>query len=96
VATGPEPRYQVQIIPSALKQLSKLPTKAQRRIVAGIDALRFEPRPHGVKKLSGEEDHYRIRVGDYRVIYTIRDRELIVIVFRIADRKDVYRDGWGG
>jgi len=53
VAIGPEPRYQLEIAPSALKQLSSLPRKIQERIAAGIDALRFEPRPHGVKKLSG-------------------------------------------
>jgi mRNA-degrading endonuclease RelE of RelBE toxin-antitoxin system len=56
VAIGPEPRYQLEIAPSALKQFSSLPRKIQERIAAGIDALRFEPRPHGVKKLSGVDD----------------------------------------
>jgi mRNA interferase RelE/StbE len=93
VAIGPEPRYQLEIAPSALKQLSSLPRKIQERIVAGIDVLRFEPRPHGVKKLSGVDDLYRIRVGNYRVVYTIRDDRLIVIVLRIANRKDAYRGG---
>jgi mRNA interferase RelE/StbE len=93
VAIGPEPRYQLEIAPSALKQLSSLPRKIQERIAAGIDALRFEPRPHGVKKLSGADDLYRIRVGNYRVVYTIRDERLIVIVLRIADRKNAYRGG---
>ncbi|MGA2700548.1 MAG: type II toxin-antitoxin system RelE/ParE family toxin [Isosphaeraceae bacterium] len=93
MAIGPEPRYQLEIAPSALKQLSSLPRKIQERIVAGIDVLRFEPRPHGVKKLSGVDDLYRIRVGNYRVVYTIRDDRLIVIVLRIANRKDAYRGG---
>jgi mRNA interferase RelE/StbE len=73
VAIGPEPRYQLEITPSALKHLSSLPRKTQERIVAAIDALRFEPRPHGVKKLGGVDDLYRIRVSNYRVVYTIRD-----------------------
>ena len=93
MAIGPEPRYQLEIAPSALKQLSSLPRKIQERIVAGIDVLRFEPRPHGVKKLSGVDDLYRIRVGNYRVVYTIRDDRLSVIVLRIANRKDAYRGG---
>ena len=53
----------------------------------------FEPRPHGVKKLLGVDDLYRVRVGSYRVVYTIRDDRLIVLVLRISDRKDVYRGG---
>jgi len=93
VAIGPEPRYQLEITPSTLKHLSSLPRKTQERIAAAIDALRFEPRPHGVKKLSGVDDLYRIRVGNYRVVYTIRDERLIVIVLRIAHRKDAYRGG---
>lgn len=93
MATGPEPRYQIEITPSALKQLSDLPRKPRERIAAHIEALGFEPRPRGVKKLSGEDDLYRIRVGNYRVIYAIRDDRLIVIVLRLGHRKDVYRGG---
>ena len=90
MSTEPQPRYSLEFLPSALKQLAKLPKRAQQRITAAIDTLRFEPRPHGVKKLSGEDDRYRIRVGDYRIIYTIEDRRLVVLVLRIADRKDAY------
>ena len=56
-----------------------------------MDGLAKEPRPKGVKKLSGADDLYRIRVGDYRVVYQIRDDRLIVLVVRIGHRKDVYR-----
>jgi len=95
VATGPtepaRPTYQIEFAPSAIKQLEKLPKVMQRRIAAKIDALGREPRPHGVEKLEAREGLYRIRVGDYRVVYAIRDERLIVLILRIAHRKDVYR-----
>lgn len=61
------------------------------RIVAAIDALAEELRPSGVKKLVGSEHTYRIRVGDYRVVYSIEDRLLVVLVERIRHRGEVYR-----
>jgi mRNA interferase RelE/StbE len=64
----------------------------QERIVGRIEELAAEPRPRGAVKLQGEDDLYRIRVGDYRVVYTIRDEELIVLVLRVGHRRDVYRD----
>ena len=60
-----------------------------------MNALGQEPRPHGVRKLSGEEELYRIRVGDYRVIYAIEDDALIVLVVAVGDRRDIYRRGLG-
>ena len=56
-----------------------------------MDELCFAPRPIGSVKLEGEENLWRIRVGDYRIVYTIEDKKLIVLVVRIAHRKDVYR-----
>ncbi len=56
-----------------------------------MDGLAVNPRPKGVKKLSGLDDLYRIRVGDYRIVYQIHDDRLIVLVVRIGHRKDVYR-----
>jgi mRNA interferase RelE/StbE len=53
--------------------------------------LEITPRPEGVKKLEGEKDLYRLRVGDYRIIYTIRDRELIVLVLKVGHRREVCR-----
>jgi mRNA interferase RelE/StbE len=89
MATGP--RYQVAIMRSALKQLAALPREEQERLTAEINALADNPRPRGVEKLKGEDDQYRIRVGSYRIIYTIQDDRLIVLVLRIGHRRDIYR-----
>jgi mRNA interferase RelE/StbE len=83
--------YEIEIAPAAERALKKLPADIQRRIIKGILKLEVNPRPSGVKKLSGEEDLYRVRIGDYRVIYQIRDGELIVLVVRVAHRREVYR-----
>ena len=64
----------------------------QTQIGARIDALRSEPRPDGSQKLKGMDGLYRIRSGDYRIVYVIRDDRLLVLVVRIGDRKDVYRE----
>ena len=83
--------YSVELLPAALKQLEKLPAAAQRRILAALAALEEDPRPPGVVKLSGEDNLWRIRVGDYRIVYEIHDDRLLVLVVRIGHRKDVYR-----
>lgn len=82
--------YKIQIKPSAAKELKKIPLKDRRRIVAHITELADDPRPQGCEKLSGA-DKYRIRQGNYRVVYSIQDQNLIVLVIRIAHRKEVYR-----
>ena len=92
MATDAGGGHRIQIAPSAVRQLRNLPTSVQERIVEHIEELAVEPRPRGVVKLQGEDDLYRIRVGDYRVIYTIRDEELIVLVLRVGHRREVYRD----
>ncbi len=84
--------YSVLIKPSAAKEIEAVDHKKDRqRIVANILALAEEPRPVGCEKLAGQEDRYRIRVGRYRIVYSIADAELLVLVVRVADRKDVYR-----
>jgi mRNA interferase RelE/StbE len=84
--------YRVLIKPSAAKEIEAVDQKRDRqRIVAGILALADEPRPAGCEKLAGESDRYRVRVGRYRVVYSIADDELLVFVVRVAHRKDVYR-----
>jgi mRNA interferase RelE/StbE len=88
VATAP---YRIELTPSARRDLLDLPRKAQERLGARINALAQNPRPRGFKKLKGEDNQYRIRVGDYRVIYSIFDDRLLVLVLRISDRKSVYR-----
>jgi mRNA interferase RelE/StbE len=84
--------YRVLIKPSAAKEIEAVDQKKDRqRIVASILALADHPRPAGCEKLAGESDRYRIRVGRYRVVYSIADDELVVLIVRVADRKDVYR-----
>lgn len=82
--------YSLHIKPSAAKELEALPLKNRRRIVARIQGLAAKPRPHGSEKLTGEE-RYRIRQGDYRILYVIADEERRVTVIKIGHRRDVYR-----
>jgi mRNA interferase RelE/StbE len=84
--------YRVLIKPSAAKEIEAVDQKRDRqRIVATILALADEPRPVGSEKLAGERERYRVRVGRYRIVYSIADDELLVLVIRVADREDVYR-----
>lgn len=83
--------YSILLAPSAERQLKACTPATQKRLVKRMKDLRDNPRPQGVKKLAGEDDLYRIREGDYRIIYTIRDKEMIVLVVKIGDRKEVYR-----
>ena len=78
--------YKIFIKSSAAKELKKLPKKDVRKITSKIRSLAIEPRPHGCEKLSSQE-RYRIRQGNYRIIYSIEDDKLIVYVVKIADRK---------
>ncbi len=83
--------YRLTIKPSAAKELAEIPTKRDRqRVVARIERLAAEPRPAGCVKLTGS-DRYRIRQGRYRIVYEVRDAELIVLVVRVGDRRDAYR-----
>ena len=84
-------RYAVQYDPKALKELTKLDKPVARRVVRAVDGLRVEPRPNGARPLAGYPDLWRIRIGDYRVIYTIKDADLVVLALRIAHRSGVYR-----
>ncbi|NJL10721.1 MAG: type II toxin-antitoxin system RelE/ParE family toxin [Calothrix sp. SM1_7_51] len=74
------------------KQFNKLSQDLQDRIQADIDELANEPRPSGVKKLKGEENSYRIRVGDYRVVYEIYDDILLISIVKVKHRTEVYKD----
>lgn len=82
--------YVVEFTPRAKRELEKLPKLIQQRLRPRIDALAGDPRPPGVKALAGVADRWRIRVGDYRVVYTIKDEVLLVLVLRIGHRRDVY------
>ncbi len=84
-------QYDVQFKASAAKEFRKLPPDTKARIRKAINALKTDPRPPGVKKLTGEINLYRIRVGDFRVIYEIDEEAKIVFVTRIRHRRDVYQ-----
>ncbi|MBH0195884.1 MAG: type II toxin-antitoxin system RelE/ParE family toxin [Nitrospira sp.] len=83
--------YSILLAPPAERQLKALAEATQKRIVTRLKTLQHNPRPQGVKKLTGEDDLYRIREGSSRIIYTIRDNELVILVVKIGDRKEVYR-----
>jgi mRNA interferase RelE/StbE len=83
--------YRVEIARSAAKDLREIDRKWIPRIVAAIETLESDPRPAGCKKLVGSDHTYRLRIGDYRVVYDIHDATLIVLVVRIRHRRDVYR-----
>jgi mRNA interferase RelE/StbE len=82
--------HTVQLTRSARKELEALPDEVQDRIVAAIEPLAERPRPPGCKKLKGAQNTYRIRVGEYRVIYEVDDKIAVVLVIRIRHRKDAY------
>jgi mRNA interferase RelE/StbE len=83
--------YRIEVSATAERQLRKLQRADQRRIVQAIRALAQEPRPRGCRRLRGYEDVYRIRLGVFRVLYSVEDARLLVILLKIGHRKDVYR-----
>ena len=83
--------YEVEFTSAAAKQIRKLQRPARERLLDAIEDLQDDPRPHGAKKLVGEDLAWRIRVGDYRVIYEVIDSQLLVTVVRAAHRREVYR-----
>ncbi|HEY7061569.1 MAG TPA: type II toxin-antitoxin system RelE/ParE family toxin [Chloroflexota bacterium] len=84
-------RYELIVKPSVAKDLRSIPRTDVRRILARIEALRDDPRPPGAEKLSAQE-RYRIRQGNYRILYTVADAVLTVEVVKVGHRRDVYRD----
>ena len=82
--------YKVVISKSAKKELEKLPKKDLQKIVRAIQRLSENPRPQGCEKLSGYK-YYRIRQGDHRIVYSIQDGELTILVIKIGHRKDIYK-----
>jgi mRNA interferase RelE/StbE len=83
-------KYAVEVKPLARKELDALPDNVLARVVRKLMSLGDVPRPTGCKKLKGYEDHWRIRVGDWRIVYIIDDRARLVSVMRIAHRREVY------
>ena len=84
--------YKILIKTSAGKELAEVGSKADReKLVARVQGLAANPRPHGSEKLAGYADRYRVRQGNYRVIYLINDEASVVTIYKIGHRKDVYR-----
>ena len=84
--------YSLFIKPSAGKELEAVGSKPDRlRIIGRVRSLSEDPRPHGSEKLAGHHDRYRIRQGNYRIVYEIDDRAGRVTIYKIGHRKDIYR-----
>jgi mRNA interferase RelE/StbE len=83
--------YSIQFKKSALKVLYKLPDDISRQVAKNVNELGTNPRPAGCKKLKGADNLYRIRSGNYRIVYQIYDKVLLVLVVLIGDRKEIYR-----
>ena len=82
--------YEVRLAPAAVRQLRTLDSPGRRRVQAAIDLLAEEPRPPGARQLVGGAGEWRVRTGDFRIIYDIRDGELLVLVIKVGHRRDVY------
>lgn len=84
--------YQIEITREALRALVKLDKPVRRRIQATIDRLQADPHPQGSIALHGLHGAFRVRVGDYRVIYTVDDGQLLVVIVDLGHRREIYRD----
>jgi mRNA interferase RelE/StbE len=83
--------YRVTLAPAAARQLRKFDAQVRRRIQAALELLATDPRPPAATRLVGGSGEWRVRTGDYRIVYEIHDEELLVLVLRMGHRRDVYR-----
>ena len=83
-------KYTVQISAPARKQIKRMPKLEKKKILDKIDSLSDDPRPFGYKKLTYYNEYFRVRVGNYRIIYTIHDKQLLVVIVEVPDRRDAY------
>jgi mRNA interferase RelE/StbE len=83
--------HDIKVSPAAARQLKKVDGRVLSQIAAKIDSLAIEPRPHGCEKLSGYDDLYRVRVGDYRIVYGVEDRLVLIVVLKVGNRAEVYQ-----
>jgi mRNA interferase RelE/StbE len=83
--------YRVTLAPSAARELRKFDPQARRRIQAAIELLATEPRPPAATRLVGGTGEWRVRTGDYRIVYEITDDELVVLVLRVGHRREIYQ-----
>ena len=84
------PRFEIRFKPSVAKDLRGIPVDDVQRILARIDTLRDDPRPPGAEKLAAQE-RYRLRQGDYRILYTVAETEAMIEVVKVGHRREVYR-----
>jgi mRNA interferase RelE/StbE len=84
-------RYTTEFTTSAAREFRALDRQTQRRIATKIAVLSEDPLPPGVKKLQGEPDHWRLRAGDFRIIYRIDGRRVVIVIVKIGHRREVYR-----
>ena len=83
--------YRIELAPSAARELRTLDPAARRRVQAAVELLAVDPRPRSATRLVGGAGEWRVRTGDYRVVYEIEDDVLLVLVIRLGHRRDVYR-----
>ena len=83
--------YSVELAPAAARQLRKLDPSARRQVQGAIELLAQQPRPSAAKRLVGGDGEWRVRTGDYRVIYEIRDHILLVLIVAVGHRREIYR-----
>ena len=83
--------YRVEVARRAVKTLRAMPRREQQRVRAAVELLASNPRPSGCVAMAGEKNVYRVRVGDYRIVYEVFDDRLVVHVVRVGHRRDVYR-----
>lgn len=83
--------YEVQISRTAERQLGRLDRTARRRVAAAMLALAENPRPRGCRKLLGYDDVFRVRVGRYRLLYSVSDDTVVIVILKVGHRRDVYR-----
>ena len=84
--------HRVEVAPAAARQLRRLAPAARRRVQAAIELLAGQPRPSGAKKLVGGAGEWRVRTGDFRIVYEIHDDSLLVLVVAVGHRREIYRD----
>jgi mRNA interferase RelE/StbE len=84
--------YRILFKPAVQRQFRKLPRDIQRQLAPKIDALAEDPRPSGIKKLSRTRSLYRLRSGNFRIVYEIQDDVLLILIIKIGHRKDIYRN----
>lgn len=83
--------YTIEFAPRTRRELRKLSSVARKRVLEKIDSLADNPFPHGYTEMKGSQNYYRVRVGNYRVIYTVEHGELLILVVSIGHRREIYR-----